>query len=79
MDQRTESSTMYNKKLFTMSGQFIISFTGDFDVLATDPEDAQLKFENEVINSLKDLYPMCEVDTSTVAIEDVRDDDYDEL
>lgn len=77
MDQRTES-LMMSKKVYTMSGEFTITLS-DFDVLATDPEDAELKFENEVINSLKDLYPMCQVDTSTVEIEDIRDDDYDEL
>lgn len=77
MDQRTES-LMISKKVYTMSGEFTITLN-DFDVLATDPEDAELKFENEVINSLKDLYPMCQVDTSTVEIEDIRDDDYDEL
>lgn len=77
MDQRTES-LMISKKVYTMSGEFTITLS-DFDVLATDVEDAELKFENEVINSLKDLYPMCQVDTSTVEIEDVRDDDYDEL
>lgn len=77
MDQRTES-LMMSKKVYTMSGEFTITLS-DFDVLATDVEDAELKFENEVINSLKDLYPMCQVDTSTVEIEDVRDDDYDEL
>lgn len=77
MDQRTES-LMMSKKVYTMSGEFIITLS-DFDVLATDVEDAELKFENEVINSLKDLYPMCQVDTSTVEIEDIRDDDYDEL
>lgn len=77
MDQRTES-LMMSKKVYTMSGEFTITLS-DFDVLATDVEDAELKFENEVINNLKDLYPMCQVDTSTVEIEDVRDDDYDEL
>lgn len=77
MDQRTES-LMISKKVYTMSGEFTITLS-DFDVLATDPEDAELKFEKEVINSLKDLYPMCQVDTSTVEIEDIRDDDYDEL
>lgn len=77
MDQRTES-LMMSKKVYTMSGEFTITLS-DFDVLATDVEDAELKFEKEVINSLKDLYPMCQVDTSTVEIEDVRDDDYDEL
>lgn len=77
MDQRTES-LMISKKVYTMSGEFTITLS-DFDVLATDVEDAELKFENEVINSLKDLYPMCQVDTSTVEIEDIRDDDYDEL
>lgn len=77
MDQRTES-LMISKKVYTMSGEFTITLS-DFDVLATDVEDAELKFENEVINNLKDLYPMCQVDTSTVEIEDVRDDDYDEL
>lgn len=77
MDQRTES-LMMSKKVYTMSGEFTITLN-DFDVLATDLEDAELKFEKEVINSLKDLYPMCQVDTSTVEIEDVRDDDYDEL
>lgn len=77
MDQRTES-LMMSKKVYTMSGEFTITLS-DFDVLATDTEDAELKFENEVINSLKDLYPMCQVDTSTVEIEDIRDDDYDEL
>lgn len=77
MDQRTES-LMISKKVYTMSGEFTISLS-DFDVLATDVEDAELKFEKEVINSLKDLYPMCQVDTSTVEIEDIRDDDYDEL
>lgn len=77
MDQRTES-LMISKKVYTMSGEFTITLS-DFDVLATDVEDAELKFEKEVINSLKDLYPMCQVDTSTVEIEDVRDDDYDEL
>lgn len=77
MDQRTES-LMMSKKVYTMSGEFTITLS-DFDVLATDPEDAELKFEKEVINSLKDLYPMCQVDTSTVEIEDIRDDDYDEL
>lgn len=77
MDQRTES-LMISKKVYTMSGEFTITLS-DFDVLATDPEDAELKFENEVINSLKDLYPVCQVDTSTVEIEDIRDDDYDEL
>jgi len=77
MDQRTES-LMMSKKVYTMSGEFTITLS-DFDVLATDVEDAELKFENEVINSLKDLYPMCQVDTSTVEIEDIRDDDYDEL
>lgn len=69
---------MMSKKVYTMSGEFTITLS-DFDVLATDVEDAELKFENEVINNLKDLYPMCQVDTSTVEIEDVRDDDYDEL
>ena len=69
---------MMSKKVYTMSGEFTITLS-DFDVLATDVEDAELKFENEVINSLKDLYPMCGVDTSTVEIEDIRDDDYDEL
>lgn len=69
---------MISKKVYTMSGEFTITLS-DFDVLATDVEDAELKFENEVINNLKDLYPMCQVDTSTVEIEDVRDDDYDEL
>lgn len=77
MDQRTES-LMMSKKVYTMSGEFTITLS-DFDVLATDVEDAELKFENEVINSLKDLYPVCQVDTSTVEIEDIRDDDYDEL
>lgn len=77
MDQRTES-LMMSKKVYTMSGEFTITLR-DFDVLATDVEDAELKFENEVINNLKDLYPMCQVDTSTVEIEDIRDDDYDEL
>lgn len=77
MDQRTES-LMISKKVYTMSGEFTITLS-DFDVLATDVEDAELKFEKEVINSLKDLYPMCQVDTSTVEIEDIRDDDYDEL
>lgn len=77
MDQRTES-LMISKKVYTMSGEFTITLS-DFDVLATDVEDAELKFENEVINNLKDLYPMCQVDTSTVEIEDIRDDDYDEL
>lgn len=77
MDQRTES-LMMSKKVYTMSGEFTITLS-DFDVLATDVEDAELKFENEVINNLKDLYPMCQVDTSTVEIEDIRDDDYDEL
>lgn len=77
MDQRTES-LMMSKKVYTMSGEFTITLS-DFDVLAKNEEDAELKFENEVINSLKDLYPMCQVDTSTVEIEDVRDDDYDEL
>jgi len=77
MDQRTES-LMMSKKVYTMSGEFTITLS-DFDVLATDVEDAELKFEKEVINSLKDLYPMCQVDTSTVEIEDIRDDDYDEL
>lgn len=67
-----------SKKVYTMSGEFTITLS-DFDVLATDVEDAELKFENEVINNLKDLYPMCQVDTSTVEIEDIRDDDYDEL
>lgn len=69
---------MMSKKVYTMSGEFTITLS-DFDVLAKNDEDAELKFENEVINSLKDLYPMCQVDTSTVEIEDVRDDDYDEL
>ena len=69
---------MISKKVYTMSGEFTITLS-DFDVLATDVEDAELKFENEVINNLKDLYPMCQVDTSTVEIEDIRDDDYDEL
>lgn len=77
MDQRTES-LMISKKVYTMSGEFTITLS-DFDVLATDVEDAELKFEKEVINSLKDLYPMCQVDTSTVEIEGIRDDDYDEL
>lgn len=77
MDQRTES-LMMSKKVYTMSGEFTITLS-DFDVLAKNEEDAELKFENEVINSLKDLYPMCQVDTSTVEIEDIRDDDYDEL
>lgn len=77
MDQRTES-LMISKKVYTMSGEFTITLS-DFDVLATDVEDAELKFENEVINNLKDLYSMCQVDTSTVEIEDIRDDDYDEL
>lgn len=77
MDQRTES-LMISKKVYTISGEFTITLS-DFDVLATDVEDAELKFEKEVINSLKDLYPMCQVDTSTVEIEDIRDDDYDEL
>nr|DAX51370.1 MAG TPA: hypothetical protein [Caudoviricetes sp.] len=46
-----------SKKVYTMSGEFTITLS-DFDVLATDVEDAELKFEKEVINSLKDLYPI---------------------
>lgn len=61
-----------------MSGEFIISLS-DFDVLAKNEEEAQVNFEKEVIQQIQETYLDCDIDTSVIEIEGIREDDYDEL
>ena len=61
-----------------MGGEFIISLT-DFDVLAESLEEAQNRFEDEVIQQIRGTYLDCDISTSSIELEDVREDDYDEL
>lgn len=67
-----------SKKVYTMSGEFIISLS-DFDVLAKNEEEAQVNFENEVIQQIQGTYLDCDINTSVIEIEGIREDDYDEL
>lgn len=57
-----------------MGGEFIISLS-DFDVLADNEEEAQAKFEDEVIQQIQGTYLDCNIDTSAIEVEDVREDD----
>ena len=67
-----------SKQVYTMGGEFIISLT-DFDVLAESLEEAQNRFEDEVIQQIRGTYLDCDISTSSIELEDVREDDYDEL
>jgi hypothetical protein len=75
--QQRKSSKM-SKKVYTMSGEFVISLS-DFDVLAKNEEEAQVNFEKEVIQQIQGTYLDCDIDTSVIEIEGIREDDYDEL
>ena len=66
------------EKVFTMSGEFIVTLT-DFDVLADDLGEAQAKFEHEVVQQIQEMYPNCNIDTSVIELQSTREDDYDEL
>lgn len=67
-----------SKQVYTMGGEFILSLT-DFDVLAESLEEARNKFEDEVIQQIQGTYLDCDISTSSIELEDVREDDYDEL
>ena len=67
-----------SKQVYTMGGEFIISLT-DFDVLAESLEEARNKFEDEVIQQIQGTYLDCDISASSIELEDVREDDYDEL
>ena len=67
-----------SKQVYTMGGEFIISLT-DFDVLAESLEEARNKFEDEVIQQIRGTYLDCDISASSIELEDVREDDYDEL
>nr|DAO33649.1 MAG TPA: hypothetical protein [Caudoviricetes sp.] len=65
------------EKVFTMSGEFIITLT-DFDVLAEDLGEAQAKFQHEVVRQIQEMYPNCNIDTSVIELQSTREDDYNE-
>lgn len=66
-----------SEKVFTMSGEFIITLT-DFDVLAEDFGEAQAKFQHEVVRQIQEMYPKCTIDTSVIELQSTREDDFNE-
>ena len=65
------------EKVFTMNGELIVTLT-NFDVLADDLGEAQAKFEHEVVRQIQEMYPNCNIDTSVIELQGVREDDYDD-